>query len=80
MSKERWVVQAINVLVDISYPSTIKEDTTCVKAFSYKFPNPVVVPINKLRNGFSSEIRLELPSHAPSYDTVKSLLQEREAI
>jgi hypothetical protein len=80
MSKEQWVVQATNVLVDISYPSTIKEDNTCVKSFSYKFPNPVVVPINKLRNGYSSEIRLELPSHAPSYDTVKSLLQEREAI
>ena len=80
VSAEMWITKATSIMVEIKYPSIVKENTSYVRAISYKLPDPMVVPTNRLRNGYASEIRLELPGHAPSYEAVVKLLQEREAI
>ena len=80
MSNEKWVPMATGVLIEIEYPSAVKEDTKYSKTISYRLPNSAIVPVDKLRNGYSSEPRLNLPTHAPSYETAVKLLQEREAI
>ena len=80
ISTEKWVTLATNVIVEITYPSIMKEDTVFRKTIYYELPNPVVVPTNKLRDGSASGIRLELPTYAPSYETAIKLFRECEAI
>lgn len=80
MSSEIWVPAATTVMVEIKYPSAVKEDTEYSRAISYKLPMPMIAPMRRLRNGYITELRLELPPHAPSYEAVIKLLQEHEAI
>lgn len=80
ISTEKWIPMATSVIVEIKYPSIIKEDTAYIRTIYYNLPKSMLTPVSKLRNGYASEIRLELPLHAPSYEAAVKLLQEHEAI
>ncbi len=80
MSTEKWVPAATSVIVRITYPSVTEENTVNSRDVRYTLPNPMIVPANRLRSGYTSEIRLELPEDAPSYEAAVKLLQEHDTI